>query len=56
MAKRKPDWQSMIVFLTITGTLFTLFFYIADMKERTTKLETEFGHEKRLKAIEEKLK
>lgn len=56
MAKRKPDWQLITIYLTITGTLVTLFFYIADMKERTKALEIQFGHEKRLQALEEKLK
>lgn len=53
--KNKPDWEKLGNYIVIVGSLATLFFYIADMKERTTKLESDYGHETRFKAIEKKL-
>jgi hypothetical protein len=50
MAKIKPDWEKLLVYLTVVGSLATLFFYIADMKERTVSLEV------KMEAVQEKLK
>lgn len=50
MAKKKADWEKITVYLTLTVSLATLFFYIADMKERTRALEV------KIDKIEEKLK
>lgn len=36
---KKPDWERIGGYTLIVGSLASLFFYIADMKERTRALE-----------------
>lgn len=33
------DWEKVAIYLALSGSLATLFFYIADIKERIAKLE-----------------
>jgi hypothetical protein len=37
--RKQVDWEKIGVYLVIVASLASLFFYIADMKERTAKLE-----------------
>ena len=36
---KKPDWEKLGAYMFLAVSLASLFFYIADMKERTAKLE-----------------
>lgn len=44
MEGRKLDWEKIIVYVAMVASLAMLFFYIADMKERTAKLEVKVEH------------
>lgn len=56
MEIKEVNWEKIGGYILIVGSLASLFFYIADMKERTTKLETQYGYDARLNAIEEKMR
>lgn len=56
MANKKVDWQKISVYIAALIGFMTIIFYIIDMKVDIATLKSDFGHEKRLAAIEEKIK
>ncbi len=61
--KSPANYEKMGLYVSLTLLFLTLMTFLYQLKndeikhcERITKLESDFGHEKRLKAIEEKLK
>ena len=61
--KPSANYEKMGLYVSLTLLFLTLVTFLYQLKndeikqcERITKLESDFGHEKRLKAIEEKLK
>lgn len=55
MEIKDVNWEKIGGYILIVGSLASLFFYIADIKERTRALEIQYGHDARLRALEEKL-
>jgi len=61
--KSATNYEKMGLYISLTILFLTLLTFLYQLKndeikhrERTTKLESDFGHEKRLKSIEDKLK
>jgi len=44
MAKKRPDWEKLTVYITIVGSLATLFVYLVDIKVSIAKLEVRMEH------------